>query len=205
MDSTSVATRGPSPSRRALYKRVAVSGCALVLLVLHRFVPTLLPTDALGMGLLVVIALPWILGAIPLSELDLFGVKVKLDQVIDKQKEHGETLTAQGKIIEDLVTYSMSASIFVHLCGIGLLKDYGYQDNEANRREFYFLRDNGFIEPTGGGFLEFNAGTPRNVSSIAKPTPIGWLCIRLRRSEVPAGWLAPQNRSNLAVDPSTLN
>src|SRR5690348_9610294 len=59
-------------------------------------------------------------------------------------------LAAIRRLINQLVTFSMSASIFTHLCGIALLHKYNYIDNDGNRREFYFLRDNGFIRPKGG-------------------------------------------------------
>jgi hypothetical protein len=197
MASTAEPTLETKPQRRTFYTKVAISLCAFALLVLHRLAPNLLPTDTLGLGLLAIVVLPWIVGAMPLSEIDLLGVKLKVSELDQKQKQ-------QEKVIDDLVTYSMSASIFRHLCGIGLLKEYRYVDNESNRREFYFLRDNGFIKPKAGGFLEFNKETPWNVCEIATPTPIGWLCVKLRKNEVPREWLTPENKVNLAVDPDTL-
>jgi hypothetical protein len=196
-------------TRHGYYIRIAISACALALLAVHKLVPTLLPSDTLGLGLLIIFILPWIVLAVPLSEIELLGVKMKVTQLADEQRQHGEVLTQQsqtladhGKIINDLVTYSMSASIFTHLCGIGLLKEYGYEDNESNRREFYFLMDNGFIEPKLGGFLEFNNRTPHNVCEIATPTPIGWQCIKLRKNEVPTDWLLAEKSANLARHPS---
>ncbi len=198
-------------TRHGFYIRIAISACALALLVVHKLLPTLLPSDTLGLGLLIVIILPWIILAVPLSEIELLGVKMKVTQLADEQRQHGEVLTQQsqalteqGQVINDLVTYSMSASIFRHVCGIGLLREYGYEDNDSNRREFYFLRDNGFIAPKSGGFLEFNNRTPHNVCEIATPTPIGWLCIKLRKNEVPADWLLPERSANLAVHPNRL-
>jgi hypothetical protein len=204
MDSEQNVATGTTPARRTFYTRLTISLCAFALLLLHRLLPKLLPTDTVGMALLLIIVLPWILGAMPLSEIELLGVKLKLREVADEQKQQGQTLAAHEQTINDLVTYSMSASIFRHLCGIGLLKEYNYEDSEANRREFYFLRDNGFIRPKSAAFLEFNGGTPHNVCEIAAPTPIGWLSIKLRRGEIPREWLTPERKSNLAVDPSTL-
>ena len=198
-------------TRHVYYVRIAISACALALLAVHKLLPTLLPSDTLGLGLLIIVILPWIILAVPLSEIELFGVKMKVNEMADEQRRHGEVLTQQsqalaehGKIINDLVTYSMSASIFRHLAGIGLLKEYGYEDNDSNRREFYFLRDNGFIAPKSGGFIEFNDRTPHNVCEIATFTPIGRLCIKLRKNEVPSDWLLPEKRANLALDPNTL-
>lgn len=65
-------------------------------------------------------------------------------------------LDEQGRIIEDLVRYAMS-SIFHHLAGIVLLKEYRYRDSDVNRREFYFLRDAGYIKPRYGDFIDFDA------------------------------------------------
>ena len=94
----------------------------------------------------------------------------------------------QQKLINDLVIYSMSASIFRHLCGIALLREYNYHHSASEQREYYYLRDNGFIRPRTGGFLEFDAKTPVNVSAIAEPTEAGWLIVRLRKGEIPTDW-----------------
>lgn len=189
---------------RILYVKVAISSCALLLLLLHKVFPTLLPSDTVGMALLVIVVLPWILSAMPLSEVELMGVKLTLKEVTDEQKQHGETLAQHAELLNKLVTYGMSASIFRHLCGIGLLKEYNYDDNPTNRREFYFLRDNGFIMPKSRAFIEFDQNTPHNVCEVAAPTPIGWTFIKLRFAEVPKDWLTAEKAPNLAVDPSTL-
>jgi hypothetical protein len=156
------------------------------------------------MALLAIVVLPRILSAMPLSEIEMAGVNLKLRDVADEQKQQGKTLAAHEKTINDLVTFSMSAPIFRHLCGIGLLKEYNYVDNESNRREFYFLRDNGFIQPKLGGFLEFDDQTPHNVREIATATPIGRQSIKLRRSGIPVEWMTPEKKANLAVDPAAL-
>src|SRR5512139_4141455 len=71
------------------------------------------------------------------------GEQVK--QQGEQVKQQGEQLVAQQKAINTLVAYTMSASIFRHLCGITLLYTYNLDLHEANRRELYFLRDHGFI------------------------------------------------------------
>lgn len=113
-------------------------------------------------------------------------------------------MARQEEIINALVKYSMSASIFHHLCGIALLHAYRYVDNDGNRREFYFLRDNGFIAPKPGlGFLDFGPGVDgKNVVDLAEPTPIGWECIKLRKAEVPSNMRA--DVKNLRVRLETL-
>ena len=104
----------------------------------------------------------------------------KLEAQSAKIDEHSSELARQQELINDLVRYSMSASIFRHLCGIALLREYIYHDKPTDERELYFLRDNGFVEPS---FLEFNRDLDgQNLAAIAKPTPIGLTCIRLRKS-----------------------
>lgn len=117
-------------------------------------------------------------------------------------RKQGEQLERQQELINELVKYSMSASIFRHLCGIALLKTYTYNHGEADSREMYFLRDNGLIKPTSDGFLDFNqAMHGRNIVDHAEPTEIGWVCVKLRKSEIPPEML--ENSENLRVSPST--
>ncbi len=103
-----------------------------------------------------------------------------------KTNEQGLRIDQQGRIIEDLVKYAMSASIFHHLAGIVLLKEYRYHDSDVNRREFYFLRDAGLIKPKYGDFIDFDAKLDgANVIDRAEPTPIGYLCVKLRKADIP--------------------
>jgi hypothetical protein len=67
----------------------------------------------------------------------------------------------------------------------------------------YFLRDNGFIKPKWSAFVDFNAilnGT--NLVDIAELTPAGWVCLRLRKDEIPSNMLG--DAGNLKTDPKTL-
>jgi hypothetical protein len=67
------------------------------------------------------------------------------------------------------------------------------------RREFYFLRDSGFIRPSRQQFAEFGPELEgANLADIIEPTPIGLLCIRLRRDEIPSEITA--DRANLKPD-----
>jgi Predicted nucleotide-binding protein containing TIR-like domain len=120
-----------------------------------------------------------------------------------EQEQQQIQVDQQQRMIDELVRYAMSASIFRHLCGVTLLKDYKYFHNEGNRREFYFLRDAGYIKPRFDGFIEFNEGlNGRNVADIAEATPIGRLCVKLRQSEIAPQMLDDSN--NLRVKPSEL-
>jgi hypothetical protein len=109
----------------------------------------------------------------------------------------------QQRMIDELVKYAMSASIFRHLCGITLLKEYRYFHNDGNRREFYFLRDAGYIKPRSDSFIEFNEGlNGKNVADLAEATPIGRLCVKFRQTEIAPEML--NDLSNLRVKPSDL-
>jgi Predicted nucleotide-binding protein containing TIR-like domain len=117
-----------------------------------------------------------------------------------KTNAQGLKLDEQGRVIEDLVRYAMSASIFHHLAGIVLLKEYRYHDSDVNRREFYFLRDAGYIRPKSAGFIDFNANLEgANIIDRAEPTPIGYLCVRLRKGDIPEEMV--RDTGNLRVHP----
>ena len=122
-------------------------------------------------------------------------------QTKEQVTQQGEQLAQQQKLINTLVAYAMSASIFRHLCGITLLRTYNLDFHETNRRELYFLRDHGFIQPKHGGFLDFSDGT-HNVAEIAAPTPIGRFYVSLRKEGIPSEMRSDQ--SNLVVDLSGL-
>lgn len=126
--------------------------------------------------------------------------QVKQQAQVDQQQQ---LVQQQQRMIEELVRYAMSASIFRHLCGITLLKEYKYFHDDGNRREFYYLRDAGYIKPRFDGFIEFNeALNGRNVADLAEPTPIGRSCVKLRQNEIPTQWLEEPN--NFRVKPSEL-
>ncbi len=119
----------------------------------------------------------------------------RLAQAVETQEKKVQTqerrLDEQQEFINNLVKYSLSASIFHHLCGIAILKEYKYSNDDSTRREMYFLRDNGFIKPRSGGFLDFSQGLHgRNLVEVAEPTPIGINCIKLRKEEIPENMLA---------------
>ena len=131
----------------------------------------------------------------------------RLTGEIESQKqrtnEQSVRIEQQGKIIEDLVKYAMSASIFHHLAGITLLKDYRYHDGESNRREFYFLRDAGYVKPKQGAFIDFGPGLDgANIVDHAEPTPIGYLCVQLRKRDIPEEMT--RDPGNLRLDPSAI-
>jgi hypothetical protein len=131
------------------------------------------------------------------------ALKREQDQQQIRVDEQQQLVQKQQRMIDELVKYAMSASIFRHLCGVALLKEYKYDHSDGNRREFYFLRDAGYIKPRFDGFIEFNGGLHgKNAAEIAEPTPIGKLCVKLRQSEIPSEMLNDLN--NLRLKPSEL-
>src|SRR5450432_1023465 len=62
--------------------------------------------------------------------IEIFGIKAELLDKIEKQdvklEQQEIKLQDQQRLINELVKFSMSASIFHHLCGIALLKQYTY-------------------------------------------------------------------------------
>ena len=177
----------------------------------------LIDLDSISLSLIVIGMVPMLLPYINrkllpymnknFKAIEVFGVKAELlakleiqDEKIEKQEVK---LEEQQKLINELVKFSMSASIFHHLCGISLLKKYIYRDTEFFRREMYFLRDNGFIKPIGKAFVDFyETINNSNLVEIAEPTPIGKACIRLRLSEIPRVML--EDKENLRIDPMDL-
>jgi predicted nucleotide-binding protein len=135
---------------------------------------------------------------------DIAAVVGKSTGAITKVDKLARQVDVQGSQIETFVKYFMSASIFHHLCGIALLYHYDY--SPGDHREYYFLRDTGLIEPRSGtGFLDFpDSGPSWNVADVAKPTPIGRLCVKLRRTKIPLEMLDEKNKQNLRGDLETL-
>lgn len=182
--------------------RAAISALAVGVLVARQWHPDLLKPDWTTLGLLIVAVLPWTYTLIDSAELP-GGWKVRFRQLQAAVDEQQRALAEQQRIINEYVKYSLSASIFDHLCGIALLHEYTYHDGASSRREMYFMRDCGLLRPKGMGFLDFDARLDgRNLVEIAEPTEIGWNCIRLRRGEIPGNMLS--DRRNLRVDPATL-
>lgn len=106
-------------------------------------------------------------------------------RVEDQQRQ----IEAQQHAINELVRYMVAAPIFRHLCGVSILRRYQFWDGPMSR-ELYFLRDIGFIQPRHGDFAPFDASIDgANLVDLVEPTPIGWSCVRLRKSEIPQDWL----------------
>ncbi len=125
-----------------------------------------------------------------------WGAKfAELETQVEKTKVQVEN---QQNLINNLVIYGMSASIFKHLCGIALLIKYSYDDNTM-RRELYFLRDNGYIRPKPPlNFLVFEQLPSPNLVDFVQLTEIGWFYIKLRNKDIPKDLL--EDEKNLKSD-----
>jgi len=80
------------------------SAAAVALLVLRLRYPSFVPSDAVSFGLLILAFLPWASSLIKAAELP-GGWKIEF-------RELKERVDQQQELINDLVKYSMSASIF---------------------------------------------------------------------------------------------
>jgi hypothetical protein len=129
-----------------------------------------------------------------------FWLQLKMNE--DKIEEANKKIEDQQTRLNKLVETSMSNSCFHHLAGIYLLHKYEYlQDKklgELFQREFYFLKNRGFIGPATVEFDERLHET--NIAEKAWPTETGKLYIELRKKDVPADWLPVENRDNLKID-----
>lgn len=156
-----------------LAPKIILPVAALGLLVLRIARPEL-TIDSVTLGLLLVACLPWFLSILESAKLP-GGIEFTVARL---QKTVGE----QQELINQMVTYSMSENIYIHLWFIAHTEEYKYSNNDAMRRELYYLRDAGYLMPRGGrGFLDFNQDVNgRNLVEFAEPTPIGWSILRLR-------------------------
>jgi hypothetical protein len=128
----------------------------------------------------------------------------QVDQVQQQQDILDDRMTQQQMIVNKLVETSMSVATFHHLAGIYLLREYKYWENEKVgdyfRREFYFLKDHGYLGPPA---LEFDARlNGRNIADLARVMESGKIYIGLRKYDIPSDWLLadPDKRRNLRTD-----
>jgi hypothetical protein len=125
-------------------------------------------------------------------------LKVQERQIEDANRRIDEQQIRLNKLVET----SMSDSCFHHLAGIYLLHEYKYlqdkQLGELFQREFYFLKNRGFIGPETLEFDERLHGT--NIAEKAWPTPTGLLYIELRKTDIPVDWLSVEKRGNLRIE-----
>ena len=114
------------------------------------------------------------LGAAP----ERSGTQVeKMRGDVKKQKDE---LEKQQEVINQLVIFSMSQPIFEKLRALYYCKrdggEYIYRDEheEATRREFFFLRDNGYLASTTGGYFDPGQNLiDQDIVPLVELTPIG--------------------------------
>ena len=116
------------------------------MLILLRWKDKDFTLDATTLGVFGLGCLPWIISAIRTAKLP-GGIELTMQSLVtevSKQKQvvtdNARKIQSQQEIINQLVKYSMSASIYRPLWHIHHGKEYIYHDNETNRREMYFLR-----------------------------------------------------------------
>jgi hypothetical protein len=129
-----------------------------------------------------------------------FWQQLKMNE--HKIEEANKRIEDQQIRLNKMVETSMSNACFHHLAGIYLLHRYEYlQDEklgELFQREFYFLKNRGFIEPETVEFDERLHET--NIAEKVWPTETGKLYIELRKKDVPPDWLSVENRNNLKIE-----
>ena len=175
-----------------------VSVIAIVLSLVHMFVPEeRARVDSTTLILLVAASIPWLFPFLDYVK-GPGGWEFKFRELEQKVEE-------QQGLINKLVETSMSASAFNHLVGITILNEYKYWENdkvgELFKREFYYLKDRGFIGPETLEFYKELNGT--NIAEKAKPTDIGLIYIKLRKDDIPKEWLDlrdPDKRKNLKIE-----
>ena len=178
--------------RFGLRATIAIVFGVLVLLytagIILGFVPGERKIDAINLAMIALALLCGILLLMPevfegLQRLELAGFKL---EVRERVNQVVRAASAQDERITQLLLISLSPSIFKHLCGIAMLKEYLYH-HEYFHREMNFLKDNGFItHMPQSTSLEFWEGIDdKNLAEIAKPTQTGWLTLQLRREDIP--------------------
>jgi len=130
--------------------------------------------DEKMLGFAALAALPWLSEIIRMAKIGGLEVEFLHRQVELQAKE----LDRQQRIIQDLVVFSMSASIFDHLRALYHRKRHGeeylYRNNPPFQREMYYLRDNGYIRPVRESFIDFGSHLDgRDLVQELDLTPIG--------------------------------
>jgi hypothetical protein len=132
--------------------------------------------------------------------------KIAAQQSVLKEKVEvaDKKLEEQLELIKKLQERSISDGTFRHLAGLSLLREYKYWQNakvgDLFKREFYFLKNRGFIGPETFEFGDWLNDT--NLVGKVEPTEIARIYVRLRKDDVPKEWLStdPEKRKNLRVD-----
>jgi hypothetical protein len=79
------------------------------------------------------------------------GLATQLQRLESRVTQHDETISGQQEkierqqhIINQLVLFTMSSSIYYHLWFISETIEYHYHNSDWFSREMYYLRDNGY-------------------------------------------------------------
>lgn len=155
----------------------------VILVLIFNVVMNHFSFDNVSLILLIISLLPWMPGWI--RSLKFGNFEVQFHQLGDEVNRQKSEINQQQQIISEVVMYSMSESVYTHLWKINDAKEndgeYKFSNNEPFAREMYYLRDSGYIESEGPGFLDFNAGLEgKNLAELVKLTPIAERIIELR-------------------------
>lgn len=147
---------------------IIVTGISAVLAGIHFFIPGI-KFDTIGLSLLLVAILPWIIPYLQRSvkHIDILGNKVEfLETEVNKQQ----------RLINDLVIYSISSSLFGILSHLYHQMEYKYHSNEGSKRALRFLRDNGYLH-----YFRFDKlQDGQNIVGTLYLTPAGELLVQER-------------------------
>ncbi len=170
-------------AKRELWALVAAAIVLVIGIALAVKLPKVVPdTDSARIvALLLIPALVYGMVSGRLTELTgPFGWGAKLARIEKRQDDQQEE-------INRLVT-AMSPSTFRHLAGIYILKKYEYAAGDLVQREFYYLKDHGFIGPAtlefDEGLRDKNIGTDASREYRVEPTELGLSCLKLRKKDI---------------------
>ena len=144
---------------------VIVSIVSAILTIVHLFVPGV-TVDAIGLALFCLAILPWMIPYLQRSvkNIDILGNKIEfLETEVSKQQ----------RIINDLVIFSISSSLFEILCHIYYRREYRYIPNDGSQRALRFLRDHGYVHYFRFDELQHS----QDLSQALRLTPAGELLV----------------------------
>ena len=131
MDHQSDTDKETIGSRRVLFVRIGVSLFALALLIFHKTRPTALPTDNIGIALMIIAVLPWLSTAVSEAEFP-GGWKLKFREVAHEQRRQAEEI----EWIKFLLRSFLSQYELDHLRKLGSPEPFLFDFNSGTKKFF---------------------------------------------------------------------
>jgi hypothetical protein len=103
MESENGTRATPTTAKKMFFIRIGISAFAVVLLVIHMRYPNALPTDTVGIGLLIMAVLPWLLSIIAEAEFP-GGWKVRFREVAEEQQRQANEIAWIKFLMRNFVT-----------------------------------------------------------------------------------------------------